>query len=123
MSIANQGKQEETGRRKQEETGRRNKRKQEGGNKRKQEGQYKRKQEGESSLPGRKAVAPRNSDTALALSGLKLTSAICLFNSWVALSAEPAARWSAAWEESAHHVTGGGTPAVGTRTKSDPASI
>ena len=39
---------------------------------------------------------------AESLRGWKLTSAICLLSSCVALSALPAARWSAAWDESAH---------------------
>jgi hypothetical protein len=61
--------------------------------------------------PGRKAVAPRKSVTALCLSGSRLTRAICLLSSCVALSAEPAAKWSAACVESEHlcvrYVTGG----------------
>ena len=53
-------------------------------------------------LPGRNAVEPRKRHIADSLRGWKLTSAICLLSSCVALSALPAARWSAAWEESAH---------------------
>mmetsp|Transcript_42874 Transcript_42874/g.115374 ORF Transcript_42874/g.115374 Transcript_42874/m.115374 type:complete len:282 (-) Transcript_42874:1149-1994(-) len=78
--------------------------------------------DGASARPGTDVKAPQYTPRNLDFSGAKLVTAICRFSSCMADSHEPAAMWSAAWDELLTQCEAARVPACGAAKKSPPSS-